>query len=251
MNTSTSTSTQAQSDASVAARDGHHQEQNPAGESSKGHIVVLDEFFAERQLNLHDKKVTGSQIAEAADYRSSDAVVVLQQLSTGAMESIRAEELVDLAAPGIERFFVMQADRTYRIIVDGLKLEWPRSSLSGKTIRKLALKGEDFEVVQELEDVADRTLEEDEVVTLTGEGIERFKTRPIAKAVTVYYGEDPYVLPKGTYTTEQLIVQFAVDAGYLLDLIENGKLVELKPGEKIKLKNGMRFTSHPPRGQSS
>ena len=27
--------------------------------------------------------------------------------------------------------------------------------------------------------------------------------------------------------------------------------VELKPGEKIKLKNGMRFTSHPPRGQSS
>jgi len=34
-------------------------------------------------------------------------------------------------------------------------------------------------------------------------------------------------------------------------LIEQGKLVELKPGETIKLKNGMRFTSHPPRGQSS
>ncbi|WP_445288666.1 multiubiquitin domain-containing protein [Variovorax atrisoli] len=226
-------------------------EQISATPPPKGSIVVLDEFFTERYLNLHDKKVTGNQISEAAGFRSSDEIIILQQLPNGGIESIRAEEVVDLGAPGAERFFVMPADSTYRFIVDGLKLEWPRSSLSGKAIRLLALKGESFEVVQEHEDVPDRTVAEDEVVTLAGAGTERFKTRPISKNVTVYYGEAPYVLPAGNYTTEQLISLFAVEPGYLFDLIEQGKLVELKPGESIKLKNGMRFTSHPPRGQSS
>lgn len=226
-------------------------EQISVASALKGDIVVLDEFFTERHVNLHDKKVTGNQISDAAGFRSSDEIIILHQLPTGGIESIRAEEVVDLRAPGAERFFVMLGDSTYHFIIDGLKLEWPRSGLSGKTIRLLALKGEGFEVVQEHEHVPDRTLAEDEVVTLTVAGTERFKTRPIPKNVTVYYGEDPYVLPAGSYTTEQLISLFAVESGYLLDLIEQGKLVELKPGETIRLKNSMRFTSHPPRGQSS
>ena len=221
------------------------------GNPPKFSLTVLDEFFAERLLDLHDPRVTGDQIAQGAGYRSSDEIIVLQQLSDGGIESIRAEEVVDLAAPGVERFFVMVADCTYRLLVDSLKLEWPRASLSAGTIRKLALKDETFEVVQELELVPDRVLGEDEFVTLQGTGTERFKTRPIAQTVTVYYGEEPFILPKGKYTTEQLIERFRVEAGYLLDLIENGKLVELKPGEHLEVKTGMRFTSHPPRGQSS
>ena len=34
-------------------------------------------------------------------------------------------------------------------------------------------------------------------------------------------------------------------------LATGSKLVELKPGQELKLKAGMHFTSHPPRGQSS
>jgi hypothetical protein len=225
--------------------------QSVPGNPPQFSLTVLDEFFAERLLDLHDPRVTGDQIAKGAGYRSSDEVIVLQQLSNGCIESIRAEEVVDLAAPGVERFFVMVADSTYRLFVDSLKVEWPRASLSAGTIRKLALKDETFEVVQELELVPDRVLGEDEFVTLQGAGTERFKTRTIAQTVTVYYGEEPFILPKGKYTTEQLIERFQVEAGYLLDLIENGKLVELKPGEHLEVKTGMRFTSHPPRGQSS
>jgi hypothetical protein len=217
----------------------------------KGTIVLLNENFETREVALDDLKVTGRQIAEAAGYHSTDEVVVLQQLPSGSLEEIRPEELVDLGAPGVERFFVMEADSTFRFIVDGLKLEWPRASISAKTIRKLALKDESYDVVQELEDAPDRTLDEDDVVNLKGAGTERFKTKHGPKLVTVYYGETPYELAKGTYTTEQLIETFSVEAGYLLDLIEDGKLIELKAGEKIRIKNGMHFTSHPPRGQSS
>jgi hypothetical protein len=214
-------------------------------------IVLLDENFQSREATIDDTKVTGRQIAEAAGYNSTDEVIVLQQLASGALEDIRPEELANLAPAGAERFFVMVGDATYRFILDGLKLEWARPTITADTLRKLAGKDDSFDVVQELESAPDRTLDDDDVIDLTGGGTERFKTKPALKLVTVYYGEVEHKLPRGVYTTEQLIDQFKVESGYLLDLIVNGKLVELKPGEKTRLKNDMHFTSHPPRGQSS
>ena len=216
-----------------------------------GRIIVLDENFHEQQLDLEDDKVTGTQIALVAGFRSGDEVIVLQQLKTGALEEIRAEELVDLGAAGFERFFVIKGDATHRFFLDGLKLEWPRTSITAEGLRTLAGKDESFDVILELEDAPDQILDDDDVVDLTGMGTERFKTKHGTKTVTVYYGETKYELPKGTYTTEQLIQTFGVEPGYLLDLFVGGKMVELKPGEKIRLKDGLRFTSHPPRGQSS
>lgn len=216
-----------------------------------GEILLLDEHFNSREVIFGDLKVTGRQIAEAAGFRSADEVIVLQQLPNGGLEGIRAEELVDLAAAGVERFFVMAGDSTFRFIVDDLKLEWPRANVNAETILKLAGKDDSFELFQEMENVPDRVLDEDEVVSLTGAGTERFKTKNAAKLVTVFYGEVPFQLPKGIHTTEQLIDKFSVESGYLLDLIVDGKLVQLKPGEKVRLKEGMHFTSHPPRGQSS
>ena len=216
-----------------------------------GQIIVLDEQFGERKCDLNDGKVTGAQIVLAAGFRSADNVIVLQQLKTGALEGIRGEELVDLGQPGFERFFVIEGDATYRFILDGLKLEWPRARISATTLRKLAGKSDEFDVIQELEAAPDRTLEDDDLVDLAGAGTERFKTKPAAKTVAVYYGETVFNLAKGVYTTEQLIATFKVEAGYLLDLLVGDKLVELKPGEKTRLKEGMHFISHPPRGQSS
>lgn len=216
-----------------------------------GEFFVLDEGFNSQLAFLDDLKVNGKQIAEAAGFRSADEVIVLQQLDSGALEEIREEELVDLTKPGIERFFVMVGDRTYRFVLDGLKLEWPRESFPAEVIRKLAGKDESFEVVQEMEDVADHVLDDEDMVSLKGQGTERFKTRKASKLLTVYYSDAPFELPRGVYLTEDLHAKYAVEPGYLLDLVEGGKLIELKPGQKIRLKEGMHFVSHPPRGQSS
>lgn len=217
----------------------------------KVEVMLLDESFSSRLVLMDDQKVTGRQLVEAAGFRSADEVIVLQQLSSGALEEVRGEELVDLTAAEIERFFVMEGDSTFRFIVDGLKLEWPRATVTGEAIRTLAGKDDSFEVIQEMEEVADRLVDEEEVVSLTGQGTERFKTRKAAKLLTVFYSELPFQLPRGVYTTEELIAKFSVESGYLLDLIEDGKLVELKSGEKTRLKEAMHFASHPPRGQSS
>ncbi len=70
--------------------------------------------------------------------------------------------------------------------------------------------------------------------------------------VTVLYKEIPFELKRGVYTTEELITVFSAPAGYLLDLIgRDGEFRELKPGEKIKLRQDMEFSSHPPVGHSS
>lgn len=218
---------------------------------SRNAIEILDEHFHPKEASIEDDRVTGRQIAEAAGYNSSDELIVLQQLKNGALEEIRLEELVDIKQAGIERFFVIEADRTFRFILDGLKLEWPRSRINAETLRCLVRKSDNFDVVYQLDDAPDRKLNEDEFVDLSGHGTERFKTKEGSKLVTVFYGEDLFELPKGTYTTEQLVEIFKVEAGYLLDLVVDGKLVQLKPGEQIPLKTDMHFTSHPPRGQSS
>lgn len=226
-------------------------QQNQAARPQGQAIEVLDEHFNPRGARIDDDRVTGRQIAEAAGFNSIDEVIVLQQLLSGALEEIRPEELVDLAQPGVERFFVIEGDATFRFFLDGLKLEWPRAKVNASTLLRLARKGDEFEVVLQLEDAPDKVLDADDVVDLPLKGTEHFKTRKGSKLIKVLYNEQPFELGKGTYTTEQLIAIFKVDPGYILDLWVDGKLVELKPGQELKLKAGMHFTSHPPRGQSS
>lgn len=225
----------------------HDQAARPQGRA----IEVLDEHFNPRGERIDDDRVTGRQIAEAAGFNAVDEVIVLQQLLSGALEGIRPEELVDLAQPGVERFFVIEGDATFYFFLDGLKLAWPRTKVNADTLLRLARKGDEFEVVQQLEDAPDKVLDDDDVVDLSHKGTEHFKIRKGCKLIKVLYNEQPFELAKGPYTTEQLIAIFKVEPGYLLDLWVDGKLVELKPGQELKLKAGMHFTSHPPRGQSS
>jgi hypothetical protein len=234
----------------------HTQVQNgkngSAGHSAGWTVNVLDEHFNQRGFSFDDPKVTGRQIAHEAGFRPADEAIVLQQLKEGSMEEVRLEELVDLTTAGAERFFIMTADRTYRLVVDGLRLEWPREALTGEAIRKLAGRDDQVEVIQELEDAPDRVIEEDEVVSLKGDGTEKFKTRRAVRLITVFYGEQPHEMPRGAYTTEQLREEFKVEDGYVLALIaEDGSFEELKPGHKLRLKDGMKFVSYAPCGQSS
>jgi hypothetical protein len=224
--------------------------QNQAGK--KEDFQILNEHFQVQNINLQDLKVTGAQIAAAAGHNDANSVVILQQLPNGAMESIRPDELVDLRESGIERFFVIAGDSTFRFVLDGANMEWPRNEVNGRTLRLLANKTEAFEVLQQLEGHPAHVIDEDESADLSANGVEYFKTRHADKKITVYYGEIPYKLARGTYTTEQLINIFSVDAGYVLDLItHDGRFVELKPGAQLRIKEGMHFASHPPCGQSS
>jgi hypothetical protein len=216
-------------------------------------LIVLDEHFNEQSVTLVGPKPTGRQIAEAAGQRPADDAIILQWLEDGTLEELRLEELADLREGRRERFFVIEGDRTFRLMIDGLRIEWPRQKVTGETIRRLVGRDESYDVFQDFDDAPDAKVEEDEVVPLGGKGLERFKTKHSKKLVTVYYNDDQrFELERRVYTAEELREIFAVEAGYVLaEVAEDGEFKELKPGGKIPVREGMRFVSYAPTGQSS
>lgn len=215
-------------------------------------FVIADLALNERVMTIDDPKPIGAQVAAAAGFSANQKPVILQLLDSGATEELRFDEIINLRKAAHPTFLVALTDRLFRFELNGLVVSWPEATISGEVLRKLARKDETFEVVQELEDEPDRPIEDDDTVTLRGDGVERFATRPGEKLITVFYNHAPFQIAKGKYTTEQLQVTFSVPQGHILDLIStDGDFIELKPGETLKVKKGMKFISHAPTGQSS
>jgi hypothetical protein len=70
--------------------------------------------------------------------------------------------------------------------------------------------------------------------------------------VTVCFNNEEVQIPRGTYTTEQLSAVLGVEPGYLLNMMgPDGQLETLKPGQRIKVRKGLKFISQAPCGGSS
>lgn len=214
-------------------------------------IDVADETFAFRRLRFADPVVTAGQVAEAFGAHPVAQFKVLQQLGSGEIETKRPNEPTDLRGEGRERFFVVRSDRTFGFTVDGLALEWPLPTISGEHLRELARAKENQELVRVTRG-GFVPVEEEGAVSFTDPETEEFRLEPRPRTVTVFYREERFELERRSWTTEELIEKFGVPAGYKLDLIKpDGEFKELKPGQSIKLREGMEFTSHVPAGQSS
>jgi hypothetical protein len=220
---------------------------------SRRRFEVGDEEFRFRHLEADHAHISALKIAEADGKTPPDQYVVLRQLASRELQSMRPDETAELREDGSSRFFVIRGDRTYRFEVDNLEFEWPLESLAGGRIKQLVGRGEDFELLLERSGEAE-VIGDDELVHFGPEGIERLRTRERPHLVTVYYGGDdePFELPRGEYTTEKLIDIFHVPAGYVLDLVEeDGKFRELEPGKSLRIEEGMHFVSHLPVGKFS
>lgn len=202
-----------------------------------------------RHVSIDDGTPTGAQIANACGFTPSQQVTILHWLPDGNFEDIRPEEVADIAKKG-RRFIVQESDASFRLTVDGRRIDWPAARISASVVRQLARKTE-VDVILQREDLPDAVLDDATIVDLRGDGTEHFATKKWPTSVRVFYADVPFELPRRPHTTEELQAIFKVEPGYLLDLIDNGRLVELKPGQAIELKDGMHFASHPPRGQSS
>ena len=177
---------------------------------------------------------------------------VLRHLGTGELETLRPTETTDLDKNKVSRFFVVKGGDTHRFFVEGLAMEWPHQKLIASQIKFLAGAGDDQALTLERPGI-DQVFDDDDEVDIGGGGVERFKLRHRKKTVTVIYGGDvEFELERRVYTTEQLMTVFGVPAGYKLDIIaSDGVFREMAPGERLKVKDGMEFASHPPVGQSS
>lgn len=223
------------------------------GESGIFRISISDEHFTFKEVEIADRKVTGAQIAEAAGAHPVQDFVILQHLKSGELESLRPTEITNLGEKGVERYFVIRGDELFRFVVEGLCMEWPRPKISGRHIKFLARlqADEDFNLVLDLPG-GDRVIGDDDYIDLQMPGMEelRFHKKP-RKVKVIFDQEKIFELDARDYTTEELIKVFSVTPGYILDIVVDGKLVDLKSGESICVREGMEFSAHPPRGKSS
>lgn len=139
-------------------------------------IEVADETLLFRQVVMEDSTPNGSQISAASGFKPDQLPVVLMLLPNGSLEDIRPDEVVDLSSE-VRRFIVVESDRTYFFTIDGARLEWPCRFITGYSIRQLGNIGDNKKLLLEREDEADLEVQNDQIIDLDGDGIERFISR--------------------------------------------------------------------------
>lgn len=202
-----------------------------------------------RPVEFADPVPQGRQILSAAGFDPANEHVLIQRVRHGT-RLIGLDDPVDLREQGIEMFDAFRSDRVYTFTIDDRGYEWGEATVTEPMLRELSATADDAILVQELEDEPDRELRPDDKVDLGKKGTEQFRTAK--KLITVFLDDVKKEIPRGTYTTEQLIKLLGVAAGYLLNVVdESGQLVTLKPGERLKVKEGMKFYTQVPCGGSS
>ncbi|MHB1214223.1 MAG: multiubiquitin domain-containing protein [Thiobacillus sp.] len=141
-------------------------------------IVVLDDQFNERHLELSDPVPTARQILQAATVSSVEDYSVYAILSSGDFEDLRLDETYDLRGRGAERFVIFQTDRAFKFMIDDRQLEWGKPSISGRVLKSLAgVPMDTYDVYLEVRGGGQDVLIRDaDLIELSKPGIERFIT---------------------------------------------------------------------------
>lgn len=209
-------------------------------------IAGLDLIFTRHVLR--DPMPSGRQIIAAAGHRDPTGFIVLQWLLDGSLEELRLEELTDIVARGVEKFIVVESDRSFRLEVEGLRLEWPCAPISGATVKALAGRS-DYDLVVVLERIGqpNRELDDDDIVDLSDQGVEIFKLRPRPPEIEIFVNEKPVTLRRGVRTGLE-IKQAAIDDDVAIQLdfvlsIETGSGQSRIIGDRdrIRVKAGQRY----------
>ena len=200
------------------------------------------------QLQLDEPVLDGGRILDAAGLRPPQDHVLIQLLLPGT-RSVGLDESIDLRGEGDEAFWAFKSDRIFRFTIDDRGYEWGVAKITEPELRRIAVVAGDRTLVLERAGKAIE-LAADDIIELAGAGTEHLR---VVEFVTVTLdNEVEKKIPGGAYKTEELIRVLGVEAGYVLDVLDDqGKLDPLRPGQTIEVKAGMKFFSHVPAGGSS
>lgn len=221
---------------------------SPSQATSGFPIAIAGSDLQFRTFALADPVPTGRQIIEAFTRSDPSDFIVLQQLENGMLEELRLDETTDLIGAGVERFIVVESDRSFRLLIEGKRQEWPCEIITGATIKKLAgVAHSDADVFLEQKDGPDRGIEDDELVSLAGNGVESFRLHPAQRLVEICVNNRAVKIEKGVRTGLE-IKQAAKDQGlpiqldFVLSLEEaNGQSRTIGNTDKVRVRKGMKF----------
>jgi hypothetical protein len=234
-----------------AGTDGECREENKINDQAPRGTGPDGKYFTtvnDTVVKFSDATPPGERILDKAGLKPPGDYVLIQIMAHSS-RSVGLDETVDLTAQGTEVFRAFKSDRIFRFTLNGHGYEWGIAKIAEPELRLIGHIRDDEIVVLD-RDGHDLDLGPGDVVDLGGAGTEHLHTEK--RLITVYFENDPREIPRGTYTTEQLKQMFGVQDGYILEVInEEGHLTPLKPGQKVKVKDGMRFFEQVPCGGSS
>jgi len=199
-------------------------------------------------VKFGDAQPKGERILDKAGLKPVGDYVLIQLMRHGT-RSVGLDETVDLTAPGTEAFRAFKSDRIFRFTLDSHGFEWGVRKIAEPELRTIGHVRDDEVIVLD-RDGNDVELKPGDELNLGEAGTEHLHTEK--RLITVFFENKPKEIARGTYTTEQLKSLFGVQEGYILEVInEEGNLTELKPGKKLRVKDGMQFFEQVPCGGSS
>jgi hypothetical protein len=190
----------------------------------------------------------GAQILDRAGFKPAEDYALIQAMRHSS-RSIGLDDPVDLRTAGSEVFRAFKTDRIFRFTINGHGHEWGADKVTEPELRAIGHLP-DGEVLVLERDGSDIDLGPMDVLDLGHGGTEHLHTEK--QLITVFFDNEPREIPRGTYTTEELKKLFGVHGGYVLEYINHeGQLTPLKLGEKLRVKEGMKFFEQVPCGASS
>jgi len=202
-----------------------------------------------KKFHIHEPMTDARKILDAADYRPAEDCILIRQLHHGT-RSIGLDEAVDLRAPGNEIFWAFRGDAIYRFTVREHGFDWADATIKEPMLRAIAhVKEDEIIIVIEPHEHEGRELGPDDELHLADPHMKHLRVEK--RLIRVFFKDEPYEIPRGVYTTEQLMALFPIEKGYLLNVVRDGQLVTLQPGEKIRVECDMHFYSQNPGGGSS
>jgi hypothetical protein len=200
-------------------------------------------------IHLGDPMPDARKILHAANFVPADDCILIRELHHGT-RAIALEETVDLRKSANELFWAFRGDCIYRFTVGEHGFDWGVATIKEPMLRAVAHVKDDEILVVEREGQPNQELGPEDEVRLSDPETKHLRVE--SRLVKVFFKDKPYEIPRGVYTTEELMAKFPIEPGYLLNLkTHDGVLVTLKPGEKICVKNDMHFYSQVPGGGSS
>ncbi|MBA4340089.1 MAG: hypothetical protein C0421_14755 [Hyphomonas sp.] len=171
-----------------------------------GQPVTVDRYFKiridDRSYNVDDPKLTGSLLLRLSGKRPIDEYLVFLKLANGGFEEIRLDETVDLTQPGVERFMTFESSASYRLVIDGERIEWGAQLITGLKLKQIAgVDPDKYALWREVRGSEDIELANEDIIDLSEPGLERFFT-VIAQTTA---GDAGPALPQGDqrYLSEQ------------------------------------------------
>jgi Multiubiquitin len=213
-------------------------------ESRAGHEIVVNG----RSVEIAGHNQTGRQVLADAGCEPVEDFVLIEAAKLGS-RLISLDETITLRAGEVHRFFAFRTGEVFTFTVDEHGFQWGRKKITEPELREIAHVVPDDVLVLERGHNEPRILHTDDYVELSAPGTEHLRTE--RRFVEVFLDNVPKEIPRGVYTTEELMAVLKVPPGYLLNLAEKDGLKTLKPGERIHVREGMRFFTQVPGGGAS